>query len=254
VTRASKIVIAVLAALVVVGAIALPSLRRAVARLSGNQSTEEQARREMLLAPISTPTDVNVQAQLYWMAPGSAIALESYAVQLPLSADPTERSKQLLQALIEKPPSDDRRTLPRDATLLAFYIDPEGTAIADFSDELSEKTPSGILSEQLAVNSIAQTLGANVQGIQQLKILIHGQAADTLAGHVDLSVLFPIPHATLEAAPSATPVPGQTAAPGGQPSAPNSQPPAGGSGTPPANEAKPPAAAPPAAPANSAAH
>jgi len=66
--------------------------------------------------------------------------------------------------------------------------------------------PSGILSEQLAVQSIAQTLGANVTGIRQLKILIHGQEAETLAGHLDLYGLFPVPSLAPAAAPS-SPVP-----------------------------------------------
>ncbi len=91
-------------------------------------------------------------------------ALEATPIELPLSADPVERSKQLLNALIVKAPAPERRTLPADATLLAFYIQPDGTAIADFSDELSSGTPSGILSEQLAVDSITQTLGANMTG------------------------------------------------------------------------------------------
>jgi hypothetical protein len=182
----------------------------------------------MLQAPISTPTDVAVQAHLYWLAAGSANALQANTVELPLSADPVERSKQLLQALIAKAPSADRRTLPADATLLAFYIDPEGTAIADFSDELSQKTPSGILSEQAAVDSITQTLGANVPSIQRLKILIHGQEAETLAGHVDLSVLFPVPHTSSEAAPATGTAPAP-AAPGAQPSAAVAPPPTGNS-------------------------
>jgi hypothetical protein len=55
--------------------------------------------------------------------------------------------------------------------------------------------PSGILSEQMAVDSIAQTLGANVPSIRRLKILIHGQEAETLAGHIDLTGVFPVPSA-----------------------------------------------------------
>ncbi len=112
---------------------------------------------------------------MYWLSSSSSAALDATPIQLPLSADPVERSKQLLIALIAKAPAPERRTLAADATLLAFYIQPDGTAIADFSDELSSGTPSGILSEQLAVDSIRMTLGANVDGIRQLKILIHGQ-------------------------------------------------------------------------------
>ena len=192
-SRGLKTTIAVLAALVVLGLITLPSLRQAIERIRGNPRTEHEARREVMQVPISTPTDVNVHAQMYWLSPSSPAALEATSIELPLSADPVERSKQLLIALIVKAPVPERRTLAADATLLAFYIQRDGTAIADFSDEISAGTPSGILSEQLAVNSVTQTLSANVPGIRQLKILIHGQEAETLAGHVDLSGIFPAP-------------------------------------------------------------
>jgi hypothetical protein len=55
----------------------------------------------------------------------------------------------------------------------------------------------------LAVNSITQTLAANVPSIVRLKILIHGQEADTLAGHVDLTGFFPV--GAQAAAPAAAP-------------------------------------------------
>jgi hypothetical protein len=62
--------------------------------------------------------------------------------------------------------------------------------VADFSDSLSSETPSGILSERLAVDSIVQTLKSNLPAAHRLKILIHGQEVDTLAGHVDLTGFF----------------------------------------------------------------
>jgi len=40
------------------------------------------------------------------------------------------------------------------------------------------------------VNSIARTLEANVPQVQRLKILIHGQEVETLAGHLDLTGTF----------------------------------------------------------------
>ena len=145
--------------MVALGLITLPGLRQAVQRLRSTPKTEEQARREVMQEPISTPTDVQVQAQMFWLSAASPNSLEATAIQLPLSADPVERSKQLLNALIARAPAPEKRTLPAEASLLAFYIQPDGTAIADFSDEISSGMPSGILSEQLAVQSIAQTLG-----------------------------------------------------------------------------------------------
>jgi hypothetical protein len=205
-SKGLKTTIVILAAMVALGLITLPGLRQAVQRLGSAPKTEEQARREVMQEPISTPTDVEVRAQMYWLSAGFPPTLEPTAIQLPLSADPVERSKQLLNALIARAPAPEKRTLPAEASLLAFYIQPNGTAIADFSDEISSGMPSGILSEQLAVQSIAQTLGANVSGIKQLKILVHGQEAETLAGHLDLYGLFPVPSLAPAAAPS-SPVP-----------------------------------------------
>jgi hypothetical protein len=189
-SRALKLTIGILAIMVVVGLITLPGLRQAIQRTKSPARTEEQARREVMQAPISTPTDVNVKAQVFWLSGTNPNILEASTIELPLSADPVERSKQLLNALIVKAPATERRTLPPDATLLAFYLQPDGTAIIDFSDALPAGTPSGILSEQRVVDSITQTLGANVPEIKQVKILIHGQEAETLAGHLDLSGFF----------------------------------------------------------------
>jgi hypothetical protein len=202
VSRGLKTTIAILAVLVVFGLITLPSLRQAMQRISATQRTEEQARRDVMQVPVSTPTDVKVKAQMYWLSTASPASLEATPIELPLSADPVERSKQLLLALITNAPSTSQRTLPPDALLLAFYLQPDGTGVADFSDALSAETPSGIQSEQLAVDSIVRTLGANVNVIRQLKILIHGQETDTVAGHLDLSGLFPVSPPSAAAAPT----------------------------------------------------
>ena len=209
-SKGLKTTIVILCVMVAMGLVTLPGLRQTVQRLRSTPRTEEQARREVMQEPISTPTDVQVQAQMFWLSASTPNSLEPTAIQLPLSADPVERSKQLLNALIAKPPVPEKRTLPAEASLLAFYIQPDGTAIADFSDEISSGMPSGILSEQLAVQSIAQTLGANVMGIRQLKILVHGQEAETLAGHLDLYGFFPVASATAAApAKSSTPSSGK---------------------------------------------
>jgi hypothetical protein len=179
--------------MVVLGLVTLPGLRQAVQRLRSTPKTDEQSRREVMQEPISTPTDVPVEAQMFWLSTSTLNALEPTTIQLPLSADPVERSKQLINALIARAPGPEKRTLPAEASLLAFYIQPNGTAIADFSDEISSAMPSGILSEQLAAESVARTLGANVNGIRLLKILVHGQEAESLAGHLDLYGLFPVP-------------------------------------------------------------
>jgi len=208
VPRNLKITLAILAVAVLIGLISLRSLQKRLQRLAQAPTTEEQARRDLLKPPISTPTDVVAQIPIFWAAGPDRIAPTQVA--LPLSADPVKRARQVIDALILQTPSADQRTLPADATLLAFYILPDGTAIADFSDTLSTGTPSGIMSEQLAVDSIARTLEKNVSGLRRLKILIHGQEVDTLAGHVDLTGFFDLnsatqPVASLPSIPAAAP-------------------------------------------------
>jgi Sporulation and spore germination len=195
VARNLKIILGILAVAVVIGLISLRSLRQRVARLAETQKTEGKARLDVLAPPISTPTDVMVNAKIFWAAGPDRVA--SVGIQLPLSADPVQRSKQVLHALIADPPTPEQRTLPADAQLLAFYVLPDGTAIADFSDVLTSETPSGILSEEVAVDSIIQTLENNVSELRRLKILIHGQEVDTLAGHVDLTGFFDLTSSAL---------------------------------------------------------
>jgi hypothetical protein len=200
--RYVKIGLACLVIGVVVGLISFRGLHRRVRSLAETQSADEKARHEVLAPPISTPTDVTAKAEIFWASGPDSVA--PVQVELPLSADPVERSKQLLRKLISDPPSADQRTLPADASLLDFYVLPDGTAVADFSDAVASEMPSGILSEQLAMDSIARTLEVNVPGLRRLKILIHGQEVDTLAGNVDLSGFFDLNSAPPQAPSSAT--------------------------------------------------
>lgn len=182
----------ILAVLVVIGGFVFLGLRQRVSRLGEEERNAEQSARQVPQLAITTPTDEKILAHMYWLSATARDALEPVDVELPLSADPAIRAKQLIQALIAQAPDPTRRTLPADASLLQLYLLPDGTAVADFSDALATETPSGILSEQLAVNSIVSTLAANVDSIRRLKILIHGQETDTLAGHVDLTGFFTV--------------------------------------------------------------
>jgi len=83
----------------------------------------------------------------------------------------------------------DLRTLPADAALLAFYICRRNGSCrllrsAGHLNTLrhTERTDGR--------DSIARTLEANVPQVKRLKILIHGQELDTLAGHVDLTQIL----------------------------------------------------------------
>ena len=210
-TRWIRWVVGILCVGVIVGVIYLPVLRRRLREAAKlQQQTAEQARRELTQAVPVNPGEPRVKAKLFWASGNGDGALMDSTVELPLSNDPVLRAKQVLNTLLAGPVDADLRTLPPDAVLLAFYILPNGTAIADFSEALATATPSGIQSEQLAVDSITKTLEANVPRVQRLKILIHGQEVETLAGHLDLTGTFlvntkGVQAATALSAPMATP-------------------------------------------------
>jgi len=177
--------------ILLVALIFVPILRRRMKRAAKlQQQSEEQARRELTQPIAINPGDPRVKTKLFWASDTIDPTLVPVTVDLPLSSDPVLRSKQVLNTLLAGPVDAELRTLPPDALLLAFYLLPDGTAIADFSEALANSIPSGIASEQLAVNSIARTLEANVPQVQRLKILIHGQEVETLAGHLDLTGTF----------------------------------------------------------------
>jgi len=182
-----------LAVAVIGAALYFPALRRQVYKAKSlTEQTAEQARRELLPpAPVNSG-EPRVKAQMYWGSRANDGTLVPVTVELPLSSDPTLRAKEILNTLLAGPVDPEARTLPPDAALLAFYILPDGTGVADFSEALASSIPSGIQSEQLAVNSITRTLEANVPQVQRLRILIHGQEVDTLAGHLDLTQTFQV--------------------------------------------------------------
>ncbi len=186
-SRTLKIVLVVLVVLLVAAAISWRGLRQRLAQTRPPAQAEQQAQRALVEAPAASPTAPLVAVRLYWAAPEGNGRLVPVEVRLPLVEDPEQRARQVLNALIVDAPSPQHRTLPLELTLLAFYLLPDGSAVADFSHDLATATPSGILSEQLAVESIARTLEANLPAVRRLKILIQGQEQETLAGHLDLT-------------------------------------------------------------------
>ncbi len=200
-----------LLAAVIVGMIYFPILRRRVQRAARiRQQSEEQARRELTQTLTANPGEPRVKATVFWASGADDGSLAPSTIELPLSNDPVLRSKQVLNTLLAGPVDVELRTLPPDAVLLAFYVLPDGTGIADFSEALANSIPSGIQSEQLAVDSIVRTLEANVPQVRRLKILIHGQEVETLAGHLDLTGTFMVSAKTAQ-------MPAQTVAPSPQP-------------------------------------
>jgi hypothetical protein len=199
--------IGMLAIAVFIAALYIPVLRRRLHQAKEvTPVSEEQARRELTQPSQTSANGPVTKAKLFWSAGARDGSLMPVNVDLPLAMEPAARAKHVLNSLLAGPIDAELRTLPPDAVLLSFYMLPDGTAIADFSEAMTTSTPSGIQSEQMAVDSITKTLEANVPQVRWLKILIHGQEVDTLAGHLDLTRTFLVNARATPMSPMSMPV------------------------------------------------
>ncbi len=103
---------------------------------------------------------------------------------------PVRLGKSIVKALISGPRKDLVRAIPEGTELRALYITKKGTAYVDLTRAISDQHPGGSKSELLAIYSIVNSLILNVPDIKSVKLLIEGNEAETLAGHIDLR--FPL--------------------------------------------------------------
>ena len=101
-----------------------------------------------------------------------------------------ENAKSLINALIHGPKSGLVPTLPEEVRLLALHVTEDAVAYVDFDRAVHEKHPGGILTELFTISSVVNTLALNLEEVDQVKILIDGNEAKTLTGHIDIRFPF----------------------------------------------------------------
>lgn len=106
------------------------------------------------------------------------------------SGDRTAFSRQLVLELINGSARGNLATIPKETQLRSFFLLGDGTAVVDFSTHFRENHPGSCRLEQLTLFSVANSLILNVAEIDRVKILIDGEEAQTLAGHLPLE--FPL--------------------------------------------------------------
>lgn len=119
---------------------------------------------------------------------GRFLTSEQRSVHRPDAA--AAYARQLINMLIEGPKQGGSRTLPETARVRALFVSGDGIAYVDFVDEAFEQHPGGVGSELISLYSVVNTLVLNIEEIRCVKLLIGGQEAVTLAGHVDLTPVY----------------------------------------------------------------
>ena len=104
------------------------------------------------------------------------------------SNDPANLASTIVKALIKGPQKGLLKTIPPNTQLKALYIIPDGTCYVDLSAAVRKNHPGGSKSELLSIYSMVNSLVLNVPEIERVQILIEGNEASTLAGHIDLQL------------------------------------------------------------------
>lgn len=87
------------------------------------------------------------------------------------------------------------RLFPIDTVVRGAYLLPDGTAFVDLGGTtLTQGWATGSHEELMAVYSVVQTVMTNFPEVKRVRLLVNGEPAETLAGHISLSkALTPIP-------------------------------------------------------------
>jgi Sporulation and spore germination len=143
--------------------------------------------------PVAPPASGPTETVSLYVADDNAGTLRVQSEQIPLPTGRQQRAEELLRALLriyQQPGAT--HPLAKAAEIRNVYLVNPGGAVIDVNSAFADQHRSGILSEQLTVNSLVETLAANVPGILRVNILVEGKVRDTLAGHADLSEAFDV--------------------------------------------------------------
>jgi spore germination protein GerM len=149
--------------------------------------------------PVAPPASGATEGVTLYVADDASGSLRAQSAQIPLPSGRQQRAEELLRALLRiYQKADAAHPLSPASDIRSIYLVDPGGAVIDLNKAFADEHRSGILSEQLTVNSLVETLAANAPGIQRVRILVEGKTRDTLAGHADLSEWFDV--ATMEQA------------------------------------------------------
>jgi len=143
--------------------------------------------------PVAPPASGPTETVTLFVADDVSGTLRRQPAQIPLPSGRQQRGEELLRALLrvyQQPGAAHPLSAASDIRII-YLLEP-GAAVIDLNAAFADEHRSGILAEQLTVNSLVETLSANVPGIQRVRILVEGKTRDTLAGHADLSDWFDV--------------------------------------------------------------
>jgi len=122
---------------------------------------------------------------LWYQGPEMLLTPETRNVALP--ENPAGALPVVVRELLKGSTRGLPPSYPRDTVVRGAFLLPDGTAFVDLGGAtLTSGWGTGSHQELMAVYSVVQTVTTNFPEAKRVRILVNGEPAETLAGHVGL--------------------------------------------------------------------
>ncbi len=187
-SRRAKIFLVIL--LIVLGAASF-YLRALVHRvfIEPAQHAEETARARLSEFALQSQKSVSQTVTLYFPSLDEGRLIPE-SRSLTWAETDGDRVRQIVLALAEGSHQGLSRVLPASTSVRAVFLNSDGTAYVDLSNEGMGELVPGIQAESLAIYSIVNSITMNIPSVKKVQFLIQGQEVETLDGHADLTAAF----------------------------------------------------------------
>ena len=136
--------------------------------------------------PAEAPAVPKIKAILYF-ASENGLYLVPTEREVPLAEGPVAQARSILEAqLSAEAQAPLVSTIPKGTTLRGIFVSDRNEVFVDLDPAIRKSHPGGTEQELMTVYTIVNAVLTNLPKLQEVQILIGGQEADTLAGHVDL--------------------------------------------------------------------
>ncbi len=109
--------------------------------------------------------------------------LETIEKRLPKRTKQSTIAEAVIEEYFMGPENGKASPIPQNVRLLGIYKGSDRILYVDLSDEVRRNFQGDALSEFLVLKGLYESLIANLQDIQDVKILVEGREIETLGGH-----------------------------------------------------------------------
>jgi hypothetical protein len=146
---------------------------------------EPRRERSLQIAPADTTSTGYRSVRLYFAAAtGDSLVTESR--EMAETRDVHEQVAALVGELDRGPSGNGVAALPPGTSVLHAYLDDRGLMTLDLSRAFQQGFRGGSCAENLAVQSLARTIAANLPEVRRILFVCGGAPLPTLGGHVPL--------------------------------------------------------------------